>query len=246
VSTQETKVETKRPGNVFESIERMTEILAKAGIAKDKGGTKEINYKFRGIDDIRNNTSPLMKECALVILPKMVAREEKERVTKSGGFAMWVVLKVEFDFINTVNSSNVVIPVIAEAVDYSDKATQKAMSQAYKTLAINTFNIPTEGEQDTDGEKMEFKGKKVGVFDNAELREMYVDNCIKTFTDAESQLRLKDAEGFYHETLILMSHSEDEADKKAANRIRGVYAERFKALAPMKLAKTVSEAMSHG
>lgn len=215
--------EKTRPQNVFQSIERMTELLAKEGIQKDKGGTREINYKFRGIDDIRNNSSPLMKECALVILPKMIKREEKERTTKSGGFALWVVLDVDFEFVNTIDGSKINVPIIAEAVDYSDKATQKAMSQAYKTLAINAFNIPTEGEQDTDAEKKEFQGKRVGAFASEQERKLWVENTKDAFERAENITKLKDIESNYHDKLVIMSTSDDTGDKIAANEIRQLY-----------------------
>lgn len=224
MTDKEQKAEEKpRPQNVFQSIERMTELLAKEGIQKDKGGNKDINYKFRGIDDIRNNSSPLMKECALVILPKMVKREEKERTTKSGGFALWVVLEVDFHFFNTIDGSTCIVPIIAEAVDYSDKATQKAMSQAYKTLAINAFNIPTEGEQDTDAEKKEFMGKRVGAFESEELRKVWIANCKDAFEKAENITKLKEVESFNHDKLIIMSASDDPLDKAAANEIRQLY-----------------------
>jgi hypothetical protein len=216
-----------RPQNVYQSIEAMTEILAKQGISKDKGGNKDINYKFRGIDDIRNASSPIMKECALVILPKMVKREEKERTTKNGGLAIWVVLEVDFELVNTIDGSKTNVAIIAEAVDYSDKSTQKAMSQAYKTLAINIFNIPTEGEQDTDNEKKEFVGKRVGAFQSDELRKLWVENCKDAFDRAENITKLKDIESFNHEKLIIMSASDDVADKNGANEIRQLYKTKY-------------------
>jgi hypothetical protein len=224
---EEKPPEKERPGNVFQSIERMTELLAKEGISKDKGGNKDINYKFRGIDDIRNNSSPLMKECALVVLPKMTRREEKERTTKSGGLAIWVVLDVIFEMINTVDGSKTSVPIIAEAVDYSDKATQKAMSQAYKTFAINAFNIPTEGEQDTDNEKKEFLGKRIGVFETDDARKLWVNNCKDAFDRAENITKLREIEAYNHEKLIIMSASDDIGDKTSANEIRQLYKTKY-------------------
>jgi len=231
----EPKKEAEKIVGVHKSIERMTELLAKEGIAKDKGGNGDIKYKFRGIDDIRNVIAPLQKECALNILPRVLSREEKERSTKNGGFSLWVIISVEFDLVNTNDDSKVTIPMIAEAVDYSDKATQKALSQAYKIFAINTFNIPTEGEQDTDAEKKEFAGKRVGVFESDELRRMWVANCKGAFEQADSLIRLKDAETLYHEKLIIMGASQDVADSAAAAEIRAIYTskvEAFKSEAP--------------
>jgi hypothetical protein len=219
--------EKRRPHNVYESIEAMTAILAKEGITKAQGGSGEIKYKFRGIDDIRNAIAPYMKECALNIVPKVTGREEKERATKNGGFSLWVILHLEFDLINTLDASKVTIPWIAEAVDYSDKATQKAISQGYKTVCINTFNIPTEGEEDTDGEKKEFMGKRAGAFESEELRKAWITNCKDAFERADSLPKLKEIETFYHDKLIIMGNSEDTLDKSAASDIRQLYTAKY-------------------
>lgn len=233
--------------DIINAIGRMTDELAKLGISKDKQNTDQ-KYKFRGIDDVRNVIAPLQEKCALVIIPRMVGREQHERTTKSGGFALQVIVKIEFDFISRKDGSKITVPMENEAVDYSDKATNKAVSQAYKTVCINTFNIPTEGEDDTDEEKKELKGKKVGVFENSGLRDMYVENCIKTFNDCETSLRLNDAESLYHEKLILMRHSEDPEDKAAVTKIEAIYSERKKALATAQKPKlaTVETAMNKG
>lgn len=221
------EVKEVRPNNIWQSIERMTELLAKQGIAKEKGGSGEIKYKFRGIDDIRNATAHLQKECALVVTPKVTLRIETERTTKSGTFAMWVVLHVDFELVNTIDGSKTNVPVIAEAVDYSDKATQKALSQAYKIFAINTFNIPTEGEDDGENEKLEFKTKSVSVFESEDARNLWKVNCIHSFQNAENTLALKDIESFNHEKLVVMAASRDEQDVKVANEVRQVYMEKL-------------------
>src|SRR5574343_21518 len=172
------KKENPRPKNIHESIELMTELLSKVGIEKKQGKTDSIKYAFRGIDDIRNTIAPLQKQCALNIIPRMIERVENDsRKTSNGGFSLWVVAKMEFDFINTVDGSMVTVPQQGEAVDYSDKATQKAVSQAYKIACINVFNIPTEGEQDTDNEAIKIAATKHGEFESDALRQQYVDNC---------------------------------------------------------------------
>lgn len=213
-----------RPANVHQSIELMTELLAKQGIEKKKGNTAEIKYAFRGIDDIRNTIAPLQKQCALNIIPRMVERIENDtRQTKNGGFSLWVVAKMEFDFVNTVDGSLITVPVQGEAVDYSDKATQKAISQAYKIACINVFNIPTEGEQDTDAEKIEIKAAANGVFESDALRLMFVENCKGAFEKTESLAALKDIESFYHDKLVMMRNSSNKYDVAAGNEMALLY-----------------------
>jgi hypothetical protein len=217
-----------RPANVHQSIELMTELLAKIGIEKSKGGTREINYNFRGIDDIRNVIAPLQKKCALNIIPRMIERVENDaRTTKNGGFSLWVVVKMEFDFINTIDGSIITCPMQGEAVDYSDKATQKAISQAYKIACINVFNIPTEGEQDADGEVIQIKGKQSGVFESDQLRNLFVENCKGAFVKTESLASLKDIESFYHDKLVMMRNSSVVEDVTAGNDIAALYKLKF-------------------
>jgi len=228
---EEKKPEVKvRPQSVLESIEAMTEALAKKGISKEQGGQGDIKYKFRGIDDIRNNTSPLMKECALAILPHMAERVEKERHAKSGALALWVTLRVDFKIMNTIKGDDVLVSVYADSVDYSDKATSKAMSQAYKTLAINLFNIPTEGEQDTDGENIQMQAINHSSFESPELRKQYVDNCRLALTQADTQKALADVYDLYRDKIALMFQSKDVDDAALGKELREVYANKFREL----------------
>lgn len=219
-----------RPKTVYGSIERMAELLSKSGISKDKGGSGDIKYKFRGIDDIRNNTSPLMKECALAILPNMTERVEKERHTKSGTLALWVTLLVDFKVVNTICGDSVSIQIYADSVDYSDKATQKAMSQAYKTLAINLFNIPTEGEQDTDAESIMMEAVNYSYFDSPELRKQYVQNCKEAFNKATTQKNLVDVYELYKDKITVMAGSKDYDDAEAGKELRDEFAKLYREL----------------
>jgi hypothetical protein len=46
-----------------------------------------------------------------------------------------------------------------EAMDSADKATNKAMSAAFKYVVMQTFCIPTEGDNDADATSHEVAGK---------------------------------------------------------------------------------------
>src|SRR3546814_8730156 len=54
------------------------------------------------------------------------------------------------DWSSDVCSSDLVCATFGEAKDMADKATNKAMSAAYKDAAFMTFAIPVEGEEDAD------------------------------------------------------------------------------------------------
>ena len=142
----ETKIEV--PDNVYARIAIVQGRLAKVGIEKDRQAQ---GYKFRGIDDVYNALAPLLAECGLCILPRILSREVTERKTNKGAALFVVTVEAEFDFVSTADGSVHTVRTIGEAMDMSDKATNKAMSAAYKYAAFMTFAIPTEGDSDSEG-----------------------------------------------------------------------------------------------
>jgi hypothetical protein len=136
--------------SVYKAINAVQRALAKTGIAKDRTNTQGSGYKFRGIDDVYNAISPLMAEHGLCILPRMLERACEERQSKSGGALFYVTVKAEFDFVCAEDGSRHTVATYGEAMDSGDKATNKAMSAAYKYAAFQAFAIPTEGDNDAD------------------------------------------------------------------------------------------------
>jgi hypothetical protein len=135
--------------NVYQLIAAVAADIAKQGIAKDRNNQAQ-GYKFRGIDDIYNALSPIMSKHGLVILPRILARTVTERTTPRGGVLFYVTVEAEFDFASSVDGSIHTVKTFGEAMDSGDKATNKAMSAAYKYAAFQTFCIPTEGDNDAD------------------------------------------------------------------------------------------------
>lgn len=134
---------------VYAAIAEVMAELAKVGIGKNNKNTQQ-GYKFRGIDDVYNALAPLLAKTRLLILPRVLNRLVTERETKSGGVLFYVVLDVEFDLVSGVDGSKHTVRVAGEAMDSGDKATNKAMSAAYKYACMEVFCIPTEGDNDAD------------------------------------------------------------------------------------------------
>lgn len=141
--------EQKAP-HVYAAIAEVMAKLAKEGIAKSRNNAQQ-GYKFRGIDDVYNALAPFLSESKLAIMPRVLSREVTERTTAKGGALFYVVLDVEFDFVSAMDGSKHTVRVVGEAMDSGDKATNKAMSAAYKYACMQTFCIPTEGDNDADG-----------------------------------------------------------------------------------------------
>jgi hypothetical protein len=135
--------------SVYKAINAVQGDLAKVGIAKDSKNTQQ-GYSFRGIDAVYNVLSPLLAKHGLCILPRVVSREVVERQGKSGGALFYVTVGVEFDFVAAEDGSKHTVVTYGEAMDSGDKATNKAMSAAYKYACMQAFSIPTEGDNDAD------------------------------------------------------------------------------------------------
>ncbi len=140
--------------NVYECIAAVSAELAQTGIAKDRKNEQQ-HYKFRGIDEVYNALAPILAKHKLVILPRILTRECVERTAKSGSAQFFVVVEAEFDVVSAHDGSTHVVRTFGEAQDSGDKATNKAMSAAYKYAAFQTFCIPTEGDNDADSKTPE-------------------------------------------------------------------------------------------
>lgn len=145
---------------VYQAINAVQRALAKSGISKDRKNMQGSGYMFRGIDDVYNAVSPLLAEHGLCILPRMMSRVCEERASKSGGALFYVTVEAEFDFVSAEDGSKHTVKTFGEAMDSGDKATNKAMSAAYKYAAFQAFAIPTEGDNDADSHTHEVAPKK--------------------------------------------------------------------------------------
>lgn len=134
---------------VYGAIAAVMEDVGREGIAKTRKNQQQ-GYNFRGIDDVLNALAPILARHHLIIVPRVLSREKTERDTQKGGVLFYVVVHVEFEIICSVDGSRITASTYGEAMDSADKATNKAMSAAYKYMAMQTFCIPTEGDNDAD------------------------------------------------------------------------------------------------
>jgi hypothetical protein len=130
---------------VYKAIAAVMHDMAKQGVGKGQRNQQQ-NYAFRGIDDIYNALAPKLAHHGLVIAPRMISREVVERTTTRGGVLFYVTVEAEFDFVSAEDGSKHTVKTFGEAMDSGDKATNKAMTSAYKYAAFQTFCIPTEAQ----------------------------------------------------------------------------------------------------
>lgn len=140
--------------HVYTAIAKVMELISKDGISKGRKNEQQ-GYKFRGIDDVYNALAPILTEAGLCILPKVTSRDVIERQTRNGGALFYVTVHVDFHLVSAKDASWHQISVVGEAMDSGDKATNKAMSAAYKYACMQAFCIPTEGDNDADSKTYE-------------------------------------------------------------------------------------------
>ena len=142
---------TAAPPQVYAAICAVMGELSKDGISKDrKASGGGASYNFRGIDDVYNALSGPLHRHGLLMLPRILSRTQVERATKAGGSIFYCTIETEFDLVSVADGSMHTIRTVGEAMDSSDKSSNKAQSAAYKYAAMQAFCIPTEGDNDAD------------------------------------------------------------------------------------------------
>ena len=127
---------------VYAAISEVAKELAQIGIAKSSKNQMQ-GFNFRGIDAVYNALAPLLAKHQLCILPRCIERICVERTNAKGTALFYVTVKAEFDIV-AIDGTKHTVSTYGEAMDSGDKATNKAMSAAYKYAAFQTFCIPTE------------------------------------------------------------------------------------------------------
>lgn len=144
-----------KPGDI---VKHLHAIMSEIGsIKKDKSGTN-INYKFRGIDQVYEKMQPLLIKHNSIVFPTgTISVSYEERETKNGGVLNYCRLVQQYTFFSATDDSYLGAELPGEAMDSSDKSTTKALSAAFKYLGFQGFCIPVEDAEDADATSHELK-----------------------------------------------------------------------------------------
>ena len=126
-------------------------------IGKEKKNAQQ-GFKYRGVDDVMNALQPVMVQHGLFVVPEIIDQRREERQTNRGGNLIYSVCTVRYTFY-AKDGSSVQCVVVGEGMDSGDKATNKAMSIAFKYACFQVFCIPTEEMKDPDAEVHEVTPK---------------------------------------------------------------------------------------
>lgn len=142
-------MEEKKKMSIYETIPA---VMAEIGaIGKDSWNKQGQGFAYRGIDAVMNALSPAMTKYKMFVIPKTLDQRREERQTAKGSTLIYSICTVEYTFY-AEDGSSVSATVIGEGMDSGDKATNKAMSAAFKYACFQTFCIPTEEMKDPDAE----------------------------------------------------------------------------------------------
>jgi len=180
--------------NIYKLI---PEIMGEVGAIGKNGFNSSQKYYFRSIDDLYNAFQPVFKEKGVFIVPTVIERTEDIGTSKSGSASYRVKLRIKFTLFAT-DGSFVESITEGEAIDTSDKATNKAMTAAFKYMLIQVFclSVESEKESDTDLHHIENtpssgnflitfgkdKGKRIKEIPNDKLIErlQWLDSSVKS------------------------------------------------------------------
>lgn len=144
------------PNNIYQAINAiMKEVPA---IGKDRKNVQQ-GYNFRGIDDIYNALNEHLAKHGVFATSEVLSHEREERQTSRGGTLIYSIITVKFSFY-AIDGSSVSMTMIGEGMDSGDKASNKAMSTAYKYAMMQLFCIPTNEPKDTETEHHEVLPKQ--------------------------------------------------------------------------------------
>lgn len=134
--------------NIFQAIHGvMNEVGA---IGKNRKNQQQ-GFMYRGVDEVMNALQPAFVKHNIFVAPEVLEQTREERTTKNGGQLLYSILKVKFTFYAD-DGTSVSATVVGEGMDSADKASNKAMSVAFKYACFQVFCIPTEEMVDPDSE----------------------------------------------------------------------------------------------
>lgn len=119
-------------------------------VGKDSKNAQQ-GFFYRGIDAVMNALNPVMAKLGLFMCPEVLEQTREERQGRNGGTLLYSILKMRYT-LYAPDGSNVSCVVIGEGMDSGDKASNKAMSIAFKYACFQLFCIPTEEMVDPDAE----------------------------------------------------------------------------------------------
>lgn len=169
--------------SIFESISK---VMGEIGAVGKNTKNQQQGFMYRGIDAVMNAINPALVKHKVFVVPEVLEQTREERTNAKGTTLIYSIIKVKYTFY-AEDGTSVSATVIGEGMDTGDKATNKAMSIAFKYACFQVFCIPTEEMVDPDAECHEVKAKTIdalkakAIEDKAEELGIPVANICKAY-----------------------------------------------------------------
>ncbi len=171
--------------NIYQAIHGVMEEVG--AIGKNRKNQQQ-GFMYRGVDEVMNALQPAFINHNIFVVPEVLEQLREERTTKNGGQLLYSILKVKFTYYAD-DGTNISATVVGEGMDSADKASNKAMSVAFKYACFQVFCIPTDEIVDPDSETPpQSERGKVNVHPAPQVNENKPNNDTPpSKTDAQQQ-----------------------------------------------------------
>ena len=130
-----------------------------SAVGKDQKNTFQ-GFKFRGIDQFINALKPILDKHRVGLSTNLMHHSEEYKTNDKGKTSKNVKIHMGYTFF-AEDGSSISCSMPAEGIDTSDKATNKALSAAFKYMLIQTFAVPTEDMAIPDSESVQINGEQL-------------------------------------------------------------------------------------
>lgn len=122
----------------------------------------QVQYRFRGVEDVLDEVAPIVRKHKVFIRPETISCEySRERINKYNASGAVIgerndtvcMLKMTYHFTDESGQSVSIGPICGEGMDSGDKSTSKANSVCYKLGMIAAFSIPVNDMPDIEDAK---------------------------------------------------------------------------------------------
>ena len=138
------------------------DVMADIGAVGKNQKNKQQGFMFRGIDAVMNAINPALVKHHVFVVPEILEQTREERTTKTGNNLIYSICRIKYTFY-AEDGSSVSAITIGEGMDSGDKATNKAMTTAFKYACFQVFCIPTEEMKAHETEEQEVTGDRRSI-----------------------------------------------------------------------------------
>ena len=229
-------------GQIYKLIPK---IMAEIGAVGKEGKNEQQGYKFRSIEDVMNAAHPVLAKYGVFIAPEVIEKESQDRQTFNRNGEAKTSIRVSLSVRHTwyaSDGSSVPVVTVGEGIDSSDKASNKAMTAAFKYTICETLCIPTKDLSEGDlespdaGEKVDSKPSVPVTTEEIPLDRMVPpaeeritkDQALRIHKRFEEELRpelRKDAKKFLHDFLGLNLYLDENGNPSADAIPKQMYAQ---------------------